>query len=170
VPGDGPTDPAFMFIGEAPGRNEAKQRRPFVGASGQLLNELLASVHLDRNDIFITNLVKYRPTHAGGNRPPTKQEDEAGYAYLRREHALLGSPPMVLLGKHARDGVRTLKAGEVLLPVANMEIGKWCWLGQTAVLPLHHPAYGIYQQANRPLLFEHFKAVLHYRAFLKESY
>lgn len=148
VPGDGPMSPRLMFVGEAPGAREAVLRRPFVGASGEFLNELLESVGLLRDEVFITNVVKYRPRN---NRDPEPAEVEAGRSYLWREHALLGYPPIVALGKHASNAVGCTPG-----------IGDWQYVGGSfaPVLPLRHPAYGIYQRANRPLMFEQFKAVL----------
>lgn len=157
VPGSGPVVGArLMFVGEAPGEREQRQRRPFVGASGKFLDELLESVGISRDEVWITNSVKYRPTNEQGrNRPPTDQEVYAGTTWLRREHRLIGSPPIVALGKHAR---KTVEAG-YKLPYG-LHIGEWFWLGDTPLLPLYHPAYGIYQRSNRPLMFEQFKAVL----------
>jgi DNA polymerase len=155
VPGDGPTDPRLMFVGEAPGKREAALRRPFVGASGDFLAELLDSVGVTRAEVFITNVVKYRPPM---NRDPFEEEVKAGYGYLRREHRALGMPPMVVLGKHAR---RTVEVG-YKLPYG-MVIGRWFWMeadGGFPVLPLYHPAYGIYQRSNRPMMFQQFAAVL----------
>ena len=155
VPGDGPVRPRLFFVGEAPGAHEAAQRRPFVGASGALLNEMLVSVGIERSEVFITNVVKYRPKD---NRDPDDSEIIAGMRYLRQEHRILGCPPMVVLGKHAR------KSAEwgYRLP-HGLVIGEWSWMGGDGgfpVLPLYHPAYGIYQRSNRPVMFEQFKAVL----------
>lgn len=153
VPGDGPMYPRLMFVGEAPGAREAALRKPFVGASGNFLNELLESVGLNRTEIYITNVVKYRP-HL--NRDPTDAEVHAGIPYLRREHRIIGRPPMVMLGKHARKTVEE----EYRLPMG-LTVGEWFTLKDgTHVLPLYHPAYGIYQRSNRPLMFEQFKKVL----------
>jgi uracil-DNA glycosylase len=155
VPGDGPVRPRLLFVGEAPGANEARLVRPFVGASGALLNEMMDSVGLSRDDVFVTNVVKYHPPD---NRDPTDEEVRVGIQYLRREHRLIGCPPIVMLGKHAR---RTVEAG-YKLPLG-LVIGQWFWMkadGGFPVLPLYHPAYGIYQRANRPLMFQQFKAVL----------
>lgn len=159
VAGDGPMSPRLMLVGEAPGENEAKQRRPFVGASGRFLDELLASVELSRSEVFVTNVVKYRPVDKlGKNRPPTNDEVAAGIPYLRKEHRLLGMPPMVMLGKHSRKSVEwgyRLSEG--------LRIGEWFWMsadGGFPVLPLYHPAYGLYQHSNRPMMFRQFQAVL----------
>lgn len=156
VPGDGPMSPRLMFVGEAPGAREAKLRKPFVGASGELLQEMLDSVGIGRSEVFITNVVKYHPKE---NRDPTAQEDHAGYPYLRREHALLGRPPIVVLGRHARASLTGDSIGN------GLALGVWFWMVRSdgsgyPLLPLHHPAYGIYQRANRPKMFEQFRAVL----------
>lgn len=152
VPGDGPMTPRLMFVGEAPGAREAKLRKPFVGASGELLDEMLASVDVARSEVFITNVVKYRPWQ---NRDPEDDEVHAGYAYLVAEHLLLGRPPVVVLGRHARNALGGALSGHA--------IGQWLWMqhnGGYPLLPLHHPAYGLYQRAHRPMMFEQFKAVL----------
>lgn len=159
VPGTGSLRPRLFFMGEAPGRLEQRQRQPFVGASGQFLNELLASVGLSREDVFITNCVKYRPTdERGHNRPPTDAEVWAGVTWVRKEHALLGFPPLVALGKHAR---RSAELGYKL--PHGLRIGEWSWFGGIngfPLLPLYHPAYALYQTSNKPILMEQFKAVL----------
>jgi uracil-DNA glycosylase family 4 len=156
VPGTGSLFPRLFFIGEAPGRREATHRRPFVGASGELLDEMLTSVGLHRDDVFITNTVKYRPTEGKSNRTPTDAEVYASLPYLRAEHRLLGLPPLVALGKHAK----RVAERDYKLP-HGLTIGKWFWMNDGyPILPLYHPAYGIYQRANRPLMFDQFKAVL----------
>lgn len=166
VPGDGPMFPRLVFVGEAPGSNEDKHRKPFIGASGRFLEELLTSVHLRREQVFITNLVKIRPTEKHGarlaNRAPTEEEKHASIPYLRKELAYLGNPPIVALGKHAKSGLARLPRASINLgdPTLGMKIGHWTMSLGVPMLPLHHPAYGIYQQANRPLMFEQFKAVL----------
>jgi DNA polymerase len=148
VPGDGPILPRLMFIGEAPGAREAKLRKPFVGASGELLGELLTSVGLSREEVFITNVVKYRPRE---NRDPDLAEVVGGQRYLWAEHKLLGYPPIVALGRHAARA----------LDVDKNPVGVWGYnFVMGPVLYLRHPAYGIYQRANRPVMFEQFKAVM----------
>jgi uracil-DNA glycosylase family 4 len=148
VPGDGPMDPDLMFVGEAPGSRESTLRRPFMGQSGKFLHEMMESVGMSRDDVFVTNVVKYQPRK---NRDPTPAEVESGRAYLWREHALLGYPPIVALGRHAA------RALGITSPV-----GEWGWsLGSFApVLYLRHPAYGIYQRQNRSMMFLQFKSVL----------
>jgi uracil-DNA glycosylase family 4 len=139
VPGDGSLEPRAIFIGEAPGVQEDRQRKPFVGASGALLNSLLSEVHLPRHECWITNVMKYRPPD---NRTPTPEEVVAARPYLRAEVTLLGDarraagrrlPPVVLLGATALsllgDDLRVSQVrGEIL------KRGEWRFL------PVYHPA------------------------------
>lgn len=161
VRGDGPTDPRLMFVGEAPGAQEDKQGRPFVGASGQFLNELLASVGLKREQVFVTNAVKFRPTDGRTrNRIPSDDERWNSLPYLRREHRIVGLPPIVMLGTTAQRAIERLDNRSLKMPLG-ITRGEWFWMSDGyPVLPLYHPAYGIYQKANRPMMFEMFKAVL----------
>src|SRR3954464_8532790 len=80
VMGDGNADADIVFIGEAPGKNEDEQGLPFVGAAGKFLNEMLATIGLERSDIYITNIVKYRPPN---NRDPLPEEKAAFLPFLR---------------------------------------------------------------------------------------
>src|SRR5438034_5416127 len=80
--GDGNPDADIVFIGEAPGKNEDEQGKPFVGAAGKFLNEMLASIGMKREDIYITNIVKYRPPD---NRDPLPDEKEVFWPYLLRQ-------------------------------------------------------------------------------------
>ena len=96
VPGEGPGDAGIMFIGEAPGFHEDQQGRPFVGAAGKFLEELLESIGLKREDVFITNVIKCRPP---GNRDPLPEEIEACKPYLDRQIELLQPQLVVTLGR-----------------------------------------------------------------------
>jgi uracil-DNA glycosylase family 4 len=96
VPGEGPAGADVMFIGEGPGFHEDKQGRPFVGAAGQFLEELLASIGLKREDVFITNVVKCRPP---ANRDPESDEIEACRVYMDRQIELLQPKMVVTLGR-----------------------------------------------------------------------
>src|SRR4051812_37920308 len=86
VPGDGSPTAEIMFIGEAPGQKEDEQGIPFVGQAGKLLDELLASINLKRSDVYITNVVKFRPPE---NRDPTPEEKAACLPFLKLEIALI---------------------------------------------------------------------------------
>ena len=96
VPGEGPEDADIVFIGEAPGFHEDQQGRPFVGAAGQFLEELLEDIGLTREDVFITNVIKCRPP---GNRDPLPQEISACEPYLDRQIALIRPIVVVTLGR-----------------------------------------------------------------------
>jgi len=96
VPGEGPAQADIMFVGEGPGFHENQQGRPFVGAAGQFLEELLAGIGLKREDVFIANVVKCRPP---GNRDPLPEEIEACRQYLDRQIALIRPKVIVTLGR-----------------------------------------------------------------------
>lgn len=98
VPGEGPTHAQIMLIGEGPGFHEDKQGRPFVGASGQFLEELLAGIGFKRQDVFIANVVKCRPP---GNRDPMPDEIEACKFYLDRQIELINPKVIVTLGRYS---------------------------------------------------------------------
>ena len=98
VPGEGPITAPIMFIGEGPGEQEDRSGRPFVGAAGQLLNQLLERAGLSRPEIFITNIVKCRPPR---NRDPLPGEVEACRPYLTAQIALINPVVICLLGKPA---------------------------------------------------------------------
>ena len=98
VPGDGNIDSPVVFIGEAPGKNEDEQGRPFVGAAGKLLEEALGTIGWSREDIYITNIVKCRPP---GNRDPSPEEVEEHRPFLAKELELIAPKLIVLLGRHS---------------------------------------------------------------------
>jgi DNA polymerase len=100
VPGEGDPDTEVVFVGEGPGFNEDREGRPFVGRAGGLLVRLLASIgwRRDRDDVFITNVVKCRPPD---NRDPQPDEIEACSGYLRRQLAVLDPPVVVTLGRYS---------------------------------------------------------------------
>lgn len=98
VPGEGPLDAKIMLVGEAPGQREDQQGRPFVGPSGQWLNELLGMAGLKREDVYITNIVKHRPPN---NRDPQPDEIAACQVYLERQLALIDPEVVITLGRHS---------------------------------------------------------------------
>ncbi len=98
VPGEGSGESGVFFLGEAPGYNEDVQGRPFVGAAGQLLDELLAGIGLDRSKVFITNVVRHRPPE---NRDPLPDEVGACDVWLKRHLEILRPKVIVTLGRHA---------------------------------------------------------------------
>ena len=96
VPGEGPVNADLMFIGEGPGFHEDRQGRPFVGAAGQFLEELLASINLTRQQVYIANVVKCRPP---GNRDPLPDELSACAPYLDRQIEVIRPKVIVTLGR-----------------------------------------------------------------------
>lgn len=126
----------IMFIGEGPGRDEDLQGEPFVGRAGKLLDKMLASIGLSEEDVYITNIVYWRPP---GNRTPTAQEVEACLPFLHRQAELLDPQFIVLIGGPASQNILGTRDGIMRLR------GKWreCELGGKArqALPILHPAY-----------------------------
>lgn len=98
VPGEGPENAEIMFIGEAPGFHEDRQGRPFVGAAGQFLEELLASIGLKREEVYIANVIKCRPP---GNRDPLPDEIETCKPYLDKQIELIQPKLIVTLGRYS---------------------------------------------------------------------
>lgn len=98
VPGEGAEDASIVFIGEAPGFYEDQQGRPFVGAAGKFLDELLASIDLDRSKVYICNVIKCRPP---GNRDPLPAEVDACRKWLDRQIEIISPKAIVTLGRHS---------------------------------------------------------------------
>jgi DNA polymerase len=144
VPGEGSADAEVMFVGEAPGAQEDKQGRPFVGASGRLLDELLGSIGLDRGDVFITNVLKARPPK---NRDPRPAEVEHSWPWLEAQLELIGPRLVVPLGRHALGRfVPGAKISEVHGTLVEHEGGGY--------FPLLHPAVALYGRDRRQELFD----------------
>jgi uracil-DNA glycosylase len=98
--GDGSSEADIVFIGEAPGKKEDEQGLPFVGAAGKFLNEMLATIGLNRQDVYITNIVKYRPPE---NRDPLPHEKAAFLPYLHKQLAAIKPKLVVTLGRHSME-------------------------------------------------------------------
>ncbi len=145
VPGEGPSNAVVMFVGEGPGHNEDKEGRPFVGAAGKLLNEMLESIGLKRGEVFITNIVKCRPPD---NRSPRQVEIEACNPYLQSQIELISPRIICPLGTPA---IKTLMGPEY--SATNIH-GKPLRKGQVLFLPMYHPAAALYDASLREVLFE----------------
>lgn len=153
VPGRGSMIPRMVFVGEAPGPTEDRERQPFCGKSGRFLNDLISSLGWKRSEVYVTNVVKWWPTNRTGHtRAPTDQEKIVCRPYLVRELATLEAWRVVALGRHA----------SLSLVGQGFERGYW----QQApglpfqVLPLYHPAAGLYQHSLKPTIFREFRQVL----------
>jgi uracil-DNA glycosylase family 4 len=143
VPGEGPAGADVMLVGEAPGRFEDEQGRPFVGRAGQLLDEVLAEAGLERAEVFITNVVKARPP---GNRDPTRAEVEHWMPVLEQQLAHVAPRLVVPLGRHA---LAHFAPGERIGAVHGREITA----RGRALYPLYHPAAALRSTMLRETLF-----------------
>lgn len=149
VMGDGNPDADIVFIGEAPGKNEDIQGKPFVGASGKFLSEMLALIDLKREDIYITNIVKYRPPN---NRDPLPNEKTAFLPFLHQQIEVIKPKLIITLGRHSMD---------VLLPgltISHAHGEPKRYKGQV-FLPLFHPAAALYNGGLRQTLIDDFAKI-----------
>jgi uracil-DNA glycosylase family 4 len=144
VPGEGPEDADIMFIGEGPGFHEDRQGRPFVGAAGNYLNELLEKIGMSRDDVYITNVVKCRPP---GNRDPQAAEIEACRPYMDQQIALIRPRLIVTLGRFSM---------QRYFPGASISRihGQAKRVGRVIYYPMFHPAAALHQPRWRSLLEE----------------
>lgn len=137
VPGEGPIDSRVMFIGEAPGYHESVQGRPFVGAAGKLLDQLLNSINLKRENVFIGNLIKHRPPN---NRDPLPQEVEACKPFLDEQIKAIKPEVIITLGRFSLNKFLP----EEYISQAHGRARKINYLGVEQILfPLYHPAAGL---------------------------
>lgn len=137
-----------MFIGEGPGKNEDLKGEPFVGAAGQLLNELLAHAGLERSQVYIANVVKCRPP---GNRDPEAVEIETCTPFLREQIRIIRPRVLVTLGNFATKYVLKTDVGITRLHGTVQHAGRF------TVLPIFHPAAAIYDRTKRDALFADFE-------------
>jgi len=147
--GDGSPDAVIVFIGEAPGKNEDLQGIPFVGAAGKFLNEMLASINLKRADVYITNIVKYRPPE---NRDPLPDEKAAFLPFLRAQLEVIKPKLVATLGRHSMDA---LLPG---LQISQVHGQPKRYQGQV-YLPLFHPAAALYNGGLRQTLVDDFAKI-----------
>ncbi len=151
--GTGNANADIVCIGEAPGKHEDLQGKPFVGAAGKFLNEMLVSIGLEREDIYITNIVKYRPPN---NRDPLPEEKKAFWPYLVRQLDIIQPKLVVTLGRHSM---------EYFLPEAKISAihgqPKRITFGENKVviLPLFHPAAALYNGGMRQTLIDDFARI-----------
>ncbi len=147
VPGEGPADARVMLIGEGPGYHEDRQGRPFVGASGQFLTELLALAGLQRSDVFIGNVIKCRPPQ---NRDPLPDEIETCTTFLQRQIAAINPDVIVTLGRFS-----------MALYAPNERITRIHGQPRTVdgrlIVPMMHPAAALHQPKNRALIEDDFR-------------
>ena len=150
--GVGTADADLLFVGEGPGFNEDKQGLPFVGAAGQLLDELLASIGLRRDQVYIANVVKCRPP---GNRDPLPEEIQACFPYLARQIQVIRPRIVCTLGRFA---TRLLGDTEASMGAVHGKAKQTEVAGvPVVVFPVFHPAAALYTPANRQVLQEDFR-------------
>lgn len=158
VPGHGPSDADIMLIGEAPGANEDQQGKPFVGRAGRILDELLAAASLDREDVYITNIVKCRPP---GNRDPTDEEIRACTPYLDRQIETIKPRVIIPLGNFAtrtilnKYGLRKHLRGITKIHGTTHTITTLH--GTKRIMPSYHPAAAAYDASKKDTLKEDFR-------------
>jgi uracil-DNA glycosylase family 4 len=146
VPGEGPPDADLMFIGEGPGFHENEQGRPFVGAAGKFLEELLVSIDLTREQVFICNVVKCRPP---GNRDPQEEEIEACSKYLDRQIRAVNPKVIVTLGRFSMARYFPNARISAIHGQARIVNGR-------LVVPFYHPAAALHQPSLRRVVEEDF--------------
>lgn len=148
VPGEGNPNAEILFVGEGPGFHEDQQGRPFVGAAGKLLNEMLARAGLSRDEVFITNVVKHRPP---GNRDPMPDEMEACGLYLQRQIAEIKPILIVTLGRFS---MATFFGPQARITQMHGRLRAW---GDIAAYACFHPAAALRQPKYREGLEEDFE-------------
>lgn len=142
VPGEGPVNSRIMFIGEGPGFHENEQGRPFVGAAGKFLEELLEKIGMKRTDVFITNVVKCRPP---ANRDPLPEELESCSDYLDRQIQAINPKVIVTLGRYSMARyLPNAKISEVH--------GQAMRVRGRLIVPMYHPAAALHQGSLKPVL------------------
>jgi DNA polymerase len=158
VVGEGSTNPRILFIGEAPGYWEDTKGRPFVGKAGNVLDDLLASISLRREDIYIANILKCRPLN---NRNPLQSEIVACTPYLDKQIEVLNPKIIATLGNFAlsyifeKNKLKPERVGKIhgnVFQVSNLR-------GITKIIPLYHPAAATYNPEMKKIMMEDFKSI-----------
>jgi len=155
VIGEGAHDADIMFIGEAPGKNEAQTGRPFCGAAGDILNEMLNHIDLDRDTVYITNIIKDRPPE---NRDPTTEEVEIYSPFLDRQIEIIDPDIIVTLGRHAMEYIlEKLGVSGQMKKISDAHGSTYTvdgLFGAMTVIPLYHPAVATYNPNEKETLLE----------------
>lgn len=156
VIGEGDHDAGIMFIGEAPGENEAKTGKPFCGRAGKILDKLLESVGIDRKNVYVTNIVKDRPP---GNRDPLPDEISTYAPFLDRQIDIIKPKVIATLGRFSMQYVMNRYGLErEIVPISSLH-GKVFETDKFKFVPLYHPAAAIYNQELLKTLEQDFKVL-----------
>ena len=163
VIGEGSHDAKIMFVGEAPGKNEAATGKPFCGASGRVLTELIESIGLKRQDVYITNVVKDRPTD---NRDPMPEEIKMYAPFLERQINIIQPKVIATLGRYSMAYILEHFGLQAELNSISKIHGKAfdanAEYGKIKVVALYHPAVALYQNSLKQQMFEDFKIIKHF--------
>lgn len=157
--GDGNPDSDIVFIGEAPGKNEDLKGLPFVGAAGKFLDEMLSQIGLKRSDVYITNIVKYRPPN---NRDPLPEEKQAFVSYLKRQLEIIKPKIVVTLGRHSMNcflpdmSISQIHGQPKRITLAGSKLKEGF---KVVIMPLFHPAAALYNGAMRQTLIDDFSLI-----------
>lgn len=163
VMGDGNINAEIVFIGEAPGKNEDEQGLPFVGAAGKFLNEMLAEAGMQRSDVYITNIVKYRPPN---NRDPEPDEKKAFWPYLLKQLQIIQPKVVITLGRHSMEYfLPNMKISQIHGQAKRIRFGD----EKIVVVPLYHPAAALYNGSMRQTLIDDFVNVPKVIALMKKE-
>jgi len=164
VIGEGNHDASLMFVGEAPGKNEALTGRPFCGAAGKVLDEVLKEAGLERKDVYITNIVKDRPPE---NRDPLPEEIESYSPYLDRQIDILEPKVIATLGrfsmKYILEKFGVPEASESITRLHGRTFETEASYGKLLIMPLYHPAATIYDRSKLEDLKADVKALKKYQ-------
>ena len=153
VMGDGDINAEIVFIGEAPGKKEDETGLPFVGAAGKFLNEMLAATGMERSDVYITNIVKYRPPN---NRDPSPEEKSAFWPYLLKQLQIIEPKVVITLGRHSMEYfLPGMKIGQIHGQPKRIQFGDH----KIVIIPLFHPAAALYNGGLRQTLIDDFVRV-----------
>lgn len=155
VIGEGSHDAAIMFVGEAPGKNEAATGKPFCGASGRVLTEMIESIGLERRDVYITNIVKDRPPD---NRDPLPEEIKIYGPFLDRQVDVIQPKVIATLGRYSMAYVMNKFGLAAELKSISQMHGKVftakASYGEIKIVPLYHPAVALYQNSLKEQMFK----------------
>jgi uracil-DNA glycosylase family 4 len=163
VIGEGDHHATIMFVGEAPGRNEAEKGKPFCGAAGKVLDELLNSVGIERSKVYITNIVKDRPPM---NRDPLPEEISMYAPFLDRQIEIIKPKVIATLGRFSMEYIMN-KFGlehnlKSISKIHGQEFKAKSSYGQIIIIPLYHPAVAIYNRDSKNILIKDFKVLSKY--------
>jgi uracil-DNA glycosylase family 4 len=158
VIGEGSLDAHVIFVGEAPGKNEAASGRPFCGMSGRVFDELLAHINLSRDSVYVTNIVKDRPTK---NRDPKPAEIELYGPFLDRQIDIIQPRVLATLGRFSMEYVMNRLGLDGSVDAISTIHGKSfktkAGFGPITIIPLYHPAVAVYNRKRLPELKKDFK-------------